>query len=99
MVEGTACTDMPNRFLLGYNNSQFDGIIEVDMEEFLKHYRMRIEALSPIYIGSGVKLGKKEYIYMPWNHEVIIPDMQKMFLAVQNKGLIKEFTDFMSSAR
>ena len=75
MVEGIACTDMPNRFLLGYNNSRFDGIIEVDMEEFLKHYRMRIEALSPIYIGSGVKLGKKEYIYMPWNHEVIIPDM------------------------
>ena len=88
MVEGIACTDMPNRFLLGYNNSQFDGIIEVDMEEFLKHYRMRIEALSPIYIGSGVKLGTKEYIYMPWNHEVIIPDMQKMFLAVQKKGLI-----------
>lgn len=98
MVEGTACTDMPNRFLLGYNNSRFDGIIEVDMEEFLKHYRMRIEALSPIYIGSGVKLGKKEYIYMPWNHEVIIPDMQKMFLAVQKKGLIKEFTDFMMNA-
>lgn len=68
------------------------------MEEFLKHYRMRIEALSPIYIGSGVKLGKKEYIYMPWNHEVIIPDMQKMFLAVQKKGLIKEFTDFMMNA-
>ena len=62
------------------------------MEEFLKHYRMRIEALSPIYIGSGVKLGKKEYIYMPWNHEVIIPDMQKMFLAVQKKGVIKEYT-------
>ena len=98
MVEGIACTDMPNRFLLGYNNSQFDGIIEVDMEEFLKHYRMRIEALSPIYIGSGVKLGKKEYIYMPWNHEVIIPDMQKMFLTVQKKGLIKEFTDFMMNA-
>ena len=68
------------------------------MEEFLKHYRMRIEALSPIYIGSGVKLGTKEYIYMPWNHEVIIPDMQKMFLAVQKKGVIKEFTDFMMNA-
>ena len=68
------------------------------MKEFLKHYRMQIEALSPIYIGSGIKLGKKEYIYIPWNHEVIIPDMQKMFLSVQKKGLIKEFTDFMMNA-
>ena len=59
------------------------------MKEFLKHYRMQIEALSPIYIGSGIKLGKKEYIYIPWNHEVIIPDMQKMFLSVQKKDLLK----------
>ncbi len=69
------------------------------MEDFLKHYKMQIEALSPIYIGSGEKIGTKEYIYMPRNHEVIIPDMQKMFLSMQKKGLIKEFTDFMMDAR
>lgn len=69
------------------------------MKDYLKNYKMQIKTLSPIYIGSGVKLGTKEYIYMPWNHEVIIPDMQIMFLAIQKKGLISEFTDFMMDSR
>ena len=32
------------------------------MEEYLKHYTLRITALSPIHVGDGTKLGKKEYI-------------------------------------
>lgn len=47
------------------------------MQQFLKHYRVKIRVLSPIHIGSGEKIKKKEYIYMPWNHRVIIPNVEK----------------------
>ena len=30
------------------------------MRDYLKHYRVKICVLSPVYIGSGEKIGKKE---------------------------------------
>lgn len=29
------------------------------MRDYLKHYRVKICVLSPVYIGSGEKIGKK----------------------------------------
>ena len=34
-------------------------------ENYLKHYEMELIILSPVYIGSGEKIGKKEYIFLP----------------------------------
>ena len=55
------------------------------MRDYLKHYRVKICVLSPVYIGSGEKIGKKEHIYMPWNHHVIIPNVEKMYMDLQKK--------------
>lgn len=66
----------------------------VSMQQFLKHYRVKIRVLSPIHIGSGEKIKKKEYIYMPWNHRVIIPNVEKMYEDVCARGWEKEFTSF-----
>ena len=33
-------------------------------ENYLKHYEMELIILSPVYIGSGEKIGKKEYIFL-----------------------------------
>ncbi len=63
------------------------------MQKFLQCYKVKIRALSPIYIGSGEKIGKKEYIYMSDEHRVIIPDVYKMYAGIS--GHEKEFTDFM----
>ncbi len=65
------------------------------MKDYLKNYKAEIHALSPIHIGCGEKLIKKEYIYLPKTHRVIVPDIQKMFGAIQTKGLLGEFTKFM----
>ena len=67
----------------------------MNMNEYLKEYEVKLHALSPIHIGSGIKIGKKEYIYMPWNHQVIIPDIQKLYLELQKKGLEREFQEYM----
>ena len=69
------------------------------MQGYLKKYKVIIDAVSPIYIGGGEKLGKKEYIYMPWNHHVIVPDIQKMYEDLANKKLAKEYEAFMMDSR
>ena len=61
----------------------------------LKHHTVKIEALSPIFIGSGEKIGKKEYIYLPWDHRVIIPDINKIYTAIQRKGHGRQFEEYM----
>ena len=69
------------------------------MNEYLKCYKVKLHVLSPVHIGSGTKIGKKEYIYMPWNHQVIIPDIQKMYAELQKKHLEKEFETYMLDTR
>lgn len=69
------------------------------MQQFLKYYRVKIRVLSPIHIGSGEKIGKKEYIYMPWNHRVIIPDVDKMYKDIRKRGWENEFTSFLMDSR
>lgn len=65
------------------------------MNDYLKCYNVKIHALSPIYIGSGEKIGKKEYIYMPWRQKVIIPDIEKMYQNICEKELQQEFINYM----
>ena len=65
----------------------------------LEHYRLRIEALSPIYIGSGEKLGKKEYIYLPWDQLVIVPDIHRIYADIQKKGKGQDFLNYMLNNR
>ncbi len=69
------------------------------MEEFLSNYIVRITALSPIYIGSGESVGKKQYILNPKTHKVIIPDLEKMYQAISRQGKEKEYIAYMSDNR
>lgn len=65
------------------------------MQDYLKHYEVNILVLSPMHIGSGEKIGKKEYIYMPGKHQVIVPDLIKMYTDIQKKGLGREYEKYM----
>lgn len=53
------------------------------MNDYLQHYQMKITALSPIHIGNGNLIGKKEYIQKSLRQPVIIPDLGKMFHDLQ----------------
>lgn len=65
------------------------------MNNYLKHHRMRIRVLSPIHIGSGEKLMKKEYIFLPNKSQVIIPDLRKMYAAISAKHLASKYEDYI----
>lgn len=67
------------------------------MKEYLNNYIFRITALSPIHIGSGESIGKKEYIYNSNDGTVIIPDLKKMFESISKKGKENEYIKYMSN--
>lgn len=65
------------------------------MQEYLKHYQMRITAMSPIYVGDGNLIGKKEYIRKTPGQPIIIPDLLKMFADLQKMKKEQAFERFM----
>lgn len=65
------------------------------MGETLKHYQVKITALSPIFIGDGRSIGKKEYIYLPLEKKIIVPDMEKMYSVFRKKRQDQAYMDYM----
>lgn len=65
------------------------------MQNYLQNYQMQITALSPIHIGDGSSLSKKEYIQTGFQKPVKVPDLSKMFqdLTMMNKDTA--FASFM----
>lgn len=79
----------------GANIGETAGFGTAGRNEFLKQYNLKIHALSPIHIGSGDKITKKEYIYLPWDGSVIIPDIEKLYGIVCRRGRRQQYMDYM----
>ena len=45
------------------------------MESYLKHYKMKLKTLAPLYIGSGKEVTKKQYIFA--NNKIYVIDVPK----------------------
>ena len=58
-----------------------------------QHYNMKLTTLSPIFIGDGKKLLKKEYIYDGENKKIIIPDLFKIMEYIDEKDLYSEYEE------
>ncbi len=69
------------------------------MQDYLKHYNLRITALSPIHVGSGCKLGKKEYIQLGTQKPVIVPDINKMFQDLHSMHRDRAYAEFMLNGK
>lgn len=65
------------------------------MQDFLQHYNMRITAMSPIHVGDGSKIGKKEYIQMGMRKPVVVPDMNKMFQTLRTMRRDNAYAEYM----
>jgi len=64
------------------------------MNETMKHYRVTVQALSPIYVGSGMKLSPREYIYLPKEKRVIVPKLEVMLSEIA-KRYEQDYINFM----
>lgn len=49
------------------------------MNSFLERHKCVLEVMTPIHIGSGRKLGKKEYVYDRANARILIMDIPKLY--------------------
>lgn len=65
------------------------------MKDFLKRYQLSLKILTPVHIGSGAELSKKEYIFYSESKKVLIPNQRKLFSDIQKRQLGNEFQKFM----
>ena len=61
----------------------------------IKTYKIIARTLAPVHIGSGEKIGKKEYWYNKKKGQVGILDMQAFYKGLTEKKLLNEFMNYM----
>lgn len=64
------------------------------MKEFLKRYKVEIETIGPVHIGSGETIKKKEWLLDNRNHKAVIADTGKLFAFLKKNKLLDEFEKF-----
>lgn len=67
------------------------------MKSHLKSYNLKLITISPLFIGSGKEINKKEYVYDRNNNIVYILDSSKFTSFLLKNNLIEDYSDFMLS--
>ena len=63
--------------------------------DFLKRYKIVVESLAPVFIGSGERISKKEYVFHKYHKKVLIPDLFKLYKGLEELNLIKEYEKYL----
>ena len=61
----------------------------------LKSYDIQLTVQSPLFIGSGEKLSKKEYLFLPQENKAIIMDTKKLIVFLSRKNLLEKYQNFL----
>ena len=56
------------------------------MKRVLKTYQLELEVCGPVYVGSGMEIQKKEYLFLNRNTVGII-DIDKLYMLAKKKHL------------
>ncbi len=68
------------------------------MREFLERYKIELETIGPIHIGSGETLRKREWILEWADQRAIVIDFDKFFQLLQRKQLLAGYESYVSAA-
>ena len=68
------------------------------MDDFIKQGYFEFRTLSPVYIGCGRTVSKKEYLYDSKTGKIEILQMNKVFDRICKLGLEKEFEAYLLSS-
>lgn len=63
----------------------------------MKYYKLKLKVLSPVHIGSGEQIGKREYVYNRNKQQICIFDSKKMFSSLLSKGLANKYESYLIS--
>ena len=64
------------------------------MNSFIEYHKIRLTTISPVFVGSGRELSKKEYLFLDDFKTVGVLDVYKFYDFVRKKGLSKQFEQF-----
>lgn len=67
------------------------------MEDYLINYELKIKILTPVYIGSGYTVGKREYIHDKSKNLVSFLDLDKLFKGILENGLYSEYEKYFTA--
>lgn len=62
---------------------------------YLEQHRLTIHTLSPVFIGSGICLTKKDYIFIPQTKQILFVDLHKLFTLLEKKNLSQAYESFV----
>ena len=65
------------------------------MESYLKRGYIEFLTLSPVFIGGGKELNKKEYIYDRNNGNVQLVDFRRLYEGLQSRQLVDAFESYL----
>lgn len=63
----------------------------------MKSYKIKLTAVTPLHVGSGIKYSKKEYIYDERGRRVTLIDMNKVMGWIVRQNRVDDFEAFMLS--
>jgi CRISPR-associated protein Csm5 len=69
------------------------------MRSHLESIPIELKTLSPLHIGCGKSITKKEYIYLENGQRVLIPDINKLFNYLVKNNFVKDFENYMLGAQ
>jgi CRISPR-associated protein Csm5 len=65
----------------------------------LERINLTLRTLSPLFIGSGEKLSKKEYILDPKKAIIYFPHLPKFMVFLQQRGILVDYEAFLLQSR
>ncbi len=68
------------------------------MRDFLKTYNIKLKIITPVYIGSGSSISKKEYILDKREQKYYIIDPIRFLQEVKKLNLMSSYTDFLMNS-
>ncbi len=65
------------------------------MQDKIINYNITLEAIGPVYIGSGTEINKKDCLYMENEKRVYIMDSMKVFEGMKKNNLLNDYEKFL----
>jgi len=63
--------------------------------DYFKNYKITLEALGPVFIGSGEKIGKKEYVFEKFDNKVLVPDFAKLITGLDKMRVLGKYENYL----
>ncbi len=65
------------------------------MNDYLKVYKATLHTVSPVFVGSGKEIDKKEYRLSFADQKIIVYDPGKLYMALKQLGKSKKYEDML----